>query len=320
MNQLKKLISRYTAGWLALILLLAAAIWFANVSKPGSEPVVCFEACSRSNASPKPGQTVSIKVLSLNVLHGYPDFTHLEKRMRLLSQEIGRLNADIVLLQEVPWTNEHGQTAQLLAAQNDLNAVYLRANGNRAQIGFEEGVAILSRYPMQNLNFTELEPSAGFFENRVALHATAVTPLGNIDLFVTHLTDGDAAVNAAQTESLLAFVRRTAAFPAIVAGDFNAVEDSPQILLLTGEWQDSFRLAHPDDPGKSCCLPDLAHASAQDFHRRVDYLFTVPGASQIIQTLAIQQIFNEPLATANGRLWVSDHAGLLATITIEPAP
>ncbi len=320
MNQAKKYPSRYRALWLALILLLASAIWLKNVSKPGTEPVVCFDTCTRNQASPESEQVKTLTVLTLNMLHGFPQFNDLEQRVRLLNQTIGRLNVDFVLLQEVPWTNEHGQIVQSLAEQNGLYAAYLRANGNQKLIGFEEGVAILSRYPLHNLSFAELKPAAGFFENRVVLHATAETSLGNIDLFVTHLTHGDTAVNAAQAESLLTFVQNTAVYPTIVAGDFNAVEDSPQILRLASAWQDTFRLAHPNDPGRSCCLPDLATATAQDFHRRVDYLFTVPGTNHTIQTGQIQQIFHEPVATANGRFWVSDHAGLLATLTIEPAP
>ena len=52
----------------------------------------------------------------------------------------------------------------------------------------------------------DLYTSAGFFENRVALQATAITPWGDLRIISTHLTHGDPAVNEAQAASLIAFV------------------------------------------------------------------------------------------------------------------
>lgn len=111
-------------------------------------------------------------------------------------------------------------------------------------------MAIFSQYPLKQISYTELQPVAGLFENRVVLHATVETPHGDIDLFVTHLTSSKASVNAAQVESLLAFVQTEATHPAIIAGDFNAVESSPQMIRLAEIWHDSYRLAHPHEPGQ----------------------------------------------------------------------
>ena len=318
MSLKRKGVKRLKVSWLLLILIPASIVWLLNVSRPGTELIACPDTCAKK--VDHSDEVDPIHILSLNMLHGFPNFTHLEERTSLLSAEIGRLGIDIVLLQEVPWTNEHGQIAQQLAEQHGFNYVYLRANGNRKLIGFEEGLAILSQYPLKNLSFTELRPVAGFFENRMALHATAETPQGNIDLFVTHLTNGKASINASQTESLLSFVQKEAQDAALVAGDFNAVADSPQILHLTNVWQDSFHLLNPNDSGASCCVTDLSNSPASELQVRVDYVFMVPGTRQLLNILAIEQVFAEPFAVANGRLWLSDHAGLLATVTIEQIP
>jgi len=74
----------------------------------------------------------------------------------LIAQEIRRQDADIVCLQEVPWAPHIGSAAQYLAARTGLNHVYFRANGNRWTILFEEGEAILSRYPLRDVTFEEL--------------------------------------------------------------------------------------------------------------------------------------------------------------------
>ncbi|GJM40713.1 MAG: hypothetical protein DHS20C20_09950 [Ardenticatenaceae bacterium] len=299
------------------VLLLVITIFQSNVSKPGSEVVACPVGCSVETDPPIQGP---LRILSLNMLHGHPDFAFLDQRIELLSQEIGRLEVDIVLLQEVPWNRKHGQTAQQLAEQGGFNYAYYRANGNLSLIGFEEGSTILSRFPLENISFAELLPRAGFFENRIVLHATALTPQGPLDLFVTHLTDGMESVNAAQIESLLAFVQNEAKHPAIVAGDFNAVEDSPQIIKLVGLWQDSYRLANPEAVGATCCVVNLSNGSAAGLQKRIDYLFLAPEADRAITEVEITRVFAEPFKIANGTLWLSDHAGLLATINIESRP
>jgi len=74
--------------------------------------------------------------MSLNVLHGHPRFEHLARRLDLIAAEIRRQDADIVCLQEVPWTRQLGGGAEYLAQRTGLNYLYLRANGNRWAILF----------------------------------------------------------------------------------------------------------------------------------------------------------------------------------------
>jgi hypothetical protein len=69
-----------------------------------------------------------------------------------IAAEIHRLDADVVLLQETPWTRA-------------------------------------SRFPLEDPLFAVLQPRVGFFESRVALGATAATPWGAATFFVAHLID-----------------------------------------------------------------------------------------------------------------------------------
>ena len=70
-----------------------------------------------------------------------------------------------------------------------MNHVFFRANGNRRAILFEEGVAVLSRFPILDSVGIALPPKAGFFENRVALHARLQTPRTVLDVVCTHLAE-----------------------------------------------------------------------------------------------------------------------------------
>ncbi len=301
-----------------VVLVLLAAAWLLNVSRPGTRPTGCADGCATAG----PRRDGPLRVLSLNVLHGFPRFERLDERLHLIVAEIRRQDADLVFLQEVPW--HRGSAAGYLAEQTGLNHLYLRANGSRWALLFEEGEALLSRYPLRDPVSVELKPRAGFFEHRVVLGATAVTPWGDLRLYVTHLTHGEPAINQAQAADLAAFVQRSAGGPALVAGDFNATEDSPQIQALG--WIDTYRTAHPHDLGLTCCVDDLSAGPGERLEKRIDYLFLVPAGVAVaneedgtsIEVVDSQRVLDRPARTGDGWLWASDHVGLLTTLSLEP--
>ena len=295
--------------WLVVLGLLFIEVWVLNVSRPGARPEGCPSGCATAMAR----REGPLRILSLNVLHGFPRFDYLDERLEIIAAEVRRLDPDLVLLQEVPWHG--GNAARWLAEQAGLNHLYLRANGNRWAILFEEGEAILSRYPLRDPAWIELAPRAGFFEHRVVLGATAVTPWGDLRAFSTHLTHGDAETNRNQAASLKAFVDGDGDVPALVAGDFNAVEGSPQIQTL--RWVDTYRLAHLGEDGFTCCVDDLTASPDELLDKRIDYLFLVPGVRRA-EVVRSQPILVQPTALGSGWLRASDHAGLLTEIALEP--
>jgi endonuclease/exonuclease/phosphatase family metal-dependent hydrolase len=309
---LKKITRRL--WWLLPTLAVLLIVWVCNASRAGRHAEGCPQECAEA-----PGREGEpLRVVSLNILHGHPKFENLATRLELAAEEILHLQADIVLLQEVPWTRKLGNGAEYLAQRTSMNYLYLRANGNRWTIFFEEGEAILSRYPLSNASIAELEPRAGFFEHRVVLHAVASTSLGEIDLFVTHLTNGAEDVNYGQAESLKAFVEQTATGPAIIAGDFNATEDSPQIQLLTEDWVDAYLALNPDQTGLTCCIDDLGSGPSEPLEKRIDYIFWRPQSPPRVRWISVQRAFARPFQVAGGWQWVSDHVGLMAVLEIEP--
>ena len=235
--------------WLALGLGLAALYVF-NASIPGRRVEGCPAECAVAPER-RPGP---LRVASLNMLHGFPDFKNLPLRMMLIAAEIRRLDADVVLLQEVPWTLRTGNGAAVLARELGYNHLYYRAEGNQYLIFFETGQAILSRFPLKDPRSTSLAPQVNLFESRVALSATARTPWGDVTFVDAHLTNLAARKNLGQAGSLLAFVEALPAGMQLVAGDFNAREELPA---------DSHALTHLDrrlpvaPPGRA--RPDLLH-------------------------------------------------------------
>ena len=90
---------KYWLVGLFLLLVVLATLYVFNASIPGRAP----EGCPRG-ARRLPGGAGPLRVVDLNMLHGFPDFKDLPLRIDLIAGEIRRLDADVVLLQEVPWT------------------------------------------------------------------------------------------------------------------------------------------------------------------------------------------------------------------------
>lgn len=295
--------------------MILIGLWILNVSQVG--PLV-FDLDSYTRMPPE--GTDSFQVMNLNMLHGFPRFEHLSERLDLIVEQINQISPDIVTLQEVPWTWRTRSAAAYLAKRTGMNYVYLPANGNRWAIFFSEGEAILSKFELKDIEFKELKPRAGFFEHRVALKATAATPWGDIHVISTHLTNGDPAINQSQVHDLMEFVVPFGNRSTIVAGDFNALEDSPQIRFLANEWIDTFRQSNPEELGFTCCIDELTGPGIDRvLEKRIDYLFLIPHRIEpdtpLIDSL---RVFDHPYSINNAQIWVSDHIGILTTFKITP--
>lgn len=292
-------------AWL-LIVLAALALWVMNASQPGAAVEGCLTGCARATR-PDDG---TVRMVSLNVLHDFPHFAYLPQRLDLIAAEVRRLDADIVLLQEVPWTWRLGSGAAHLGRATGLNHAYLRANGNRWAILFEEGEAILSRFPLREVKFTELQPAEGPFRHRVAVSALVDTALGPLRVVSTHLANQNPTANQGQAASLAQFVAAQPG-PTIIGGDFNATADNAAIRALQPAWVDSFAAVQPADPGLTCCVDDLTAPPGEPLEKRIDYLFLAPGpVSDAWRVRSSDRLFTSPQLTPVGRIWASDHVGL----------
>lgn len=298
------------ASLLALLLIGAVTLYVLNASKPGSRVEGCASSCA-TNTARKAG---ALRLVSLNMLHGFPRFTDLELRSQIIMKEIQRLDADVVLLQEVPWTVKTGNIMDRLRKELGYNGLYYRANGNKNLILFEEGEAILSRFPLSDAVTTELIPRKDMFDTRVALGATLDTPWGKLQVFVAHLTNDNLHIAEGQAESLRKFVEANQQEAALVSGDFNSQATSPQILELSNTWEDTYRVMHPGEPGLTCCIDNLHAGVNEPLEERIDYIFLVPTEAESWRLLSAVKVFDRPFELKGAWQWASDHEGLMVEI------
>jgi endonuclease/exonuclease/phosphatase family metal-dependent hydrolase len=204
-----------------------AALTFLFVvlsNREGPLPVVQFVAEAAT-----PGER--LRIVDFNVLHGAPDFAGQEARFQDTLAAFRALGPDVIVLQEAWETGRHGNMARRLGEALRFNYVYARANGSRRLIGFEEGSAVLSRFPIRDARRLLLAPRRPWWERRIAVVATLDLCGRPLTVAGLHCHDRDKAIAAEQAHSLLTRLPQTG--PVIVAGDFNAGSDSAAVSQFT---------------------------------------------------------------------------------------
>lgn len=240
------------------------------VTRPGG-PVILRRQPDRPRPGGKKGRPLT--VVSANLWHDWPQHRRQEERLEQFARLVEAENVDVALLQEVSRRPDlHAD--EWLAERLGMAYAYARANGHRGAIGFEEGLAVFSRFPLRGAALRHLSGGRASFTRRLALTASLDTPFGALDVFSVHLGLLPWH-NADQVDRLLTWVgaRTGAARPAIVGGDFNADEDSPQVLRARDRWLDLFRHHHPGKDGTT--FQWTSPLGTRHLRRRLDYLFLV---------------------------------------------
>jgi len=198
-----------------------------------------------------------IKVMSYNIHHGKSLFgTH---SIDTIAEIIAEADIDIVGLQEV----DQGMLRSRFLNQAEHLGLKLEMNhafgDNLNILGGKYGNAILSKYPImayENLSLPSGREQRGF------LSATIDVKGKEIQFIVTHL-----GLNPEERTKQVDIIQRyieTIPREIILVGDFNALDDSPEIRSISRLMQDTGEITGKED------LPtfDLPILS-----KRIDYIF-----------------------------------------------
>lgn len=244
-----------------------------------------------------------LTILTANLWHDWPRFRNLPERLESLAQLIETQGAQVVLLQEALRTPDFSASAWL-AERLDMAQVYVRANGHQRAIGFEEGPAVLTRFPFCEVRALQFQSSAGPFVRRMALGARVELGCCHVWAVSTHLgfLRRD---NRRQIARLQAWVSEMAGEDvAVIGGDFNAGEKSVGIRSARSQWKDTYRQVHPNGDTNTHQLQWPWGGVLRN--QRLDYLFlhSTNGNWQITDA---QHLITKPLAH-------SDHKAVLTRL------
>ena len=282
-----------------------------------------------------------LRIVTLNV---WGTEAPLERRLALAERQLRALAPDVVGMQEVrPLDGRAGRTtADVLGDALGMQVVYepstVWADGQLGpgKPGGQEGLAILSRYPVLERRALTL-PEARPTETRILLSARVETPAGPIWVHTTHLHYrlDDGVAREAQVAALDAAIRACGRGnddpPQLLCGDFNATADHDEIRFLRGlhtlsgrrtHWQDAWlRLRREPGPGDgpeqgitwSSENEQTRPLRSLDIDRRIDYVFVTSrkrdGRGTVLDCRVV-------LTERDGEVCASDHYGVMADVVI----
>jgi len=279
-------------------------------------------------SAPAAEQGRPLRAVSLNLYHGgvtsvrWGDGDLLERRLAMVTEQLREIGPDVIGVQEASSGRDRGDVAARLAGA--LGYQHVRAPAGwrwmpwlvHGALGFDEGPAVLSRFPIVDSEATALAP-CGLGYRRMVVCARVAAPDGPLDACSAHTSS-----SACEHRSLAAALRRrSGTVPLVLFADLNARPDRQSIRTLARKLGlvDAFATANPGAPGFT--VWQNPRESRPTATRRVDYVLARPVAEGTLRVAASWIVFRSPGRGPDLRmLWPSDHYGVLAELVLGPPP
>lgn len=260
-----------------------------EISKPSLNNIIPKK--NQKKFTTEDDQNLRLRILSYNIHHAEGVDGKLD--VPRIAQVILSVDPDLVALQEVDKnTIRTGKVNQdiELSRLTKMNSVF---GSNITFQGGQYGNAILSKFPIiKNKNF--LLPNVDSGEQRGLLQSRIqISDKENVLFFSTHLdhrrSDTERLASAKAINQIIGLDNKS---PAILAGDFNDVPDSPTLKELGKVWLRTNKKI-------------LRTIPASKPSRQIDYIFVQPKERwKIIES----QVLDEDIA--------SDHRAIFSIIEL----
>lgn len=258
------------------------------------------ESAAESGTADAAGPEFSL--VTLNLYHDRDDWPR--RRVQIV-ETLRRLQPDAIVLQEVLQHEDLPNQAAWLA--HELGYAWQFVTTDPPSHRRRYGMALLTRHPVLEEGETLLHPLE---DHRTAGFARLLVGERPLNLYFTHLywaPDG-AATREQQVADLLAYVAATAGdAPSLLAGDFNAGADAPELAALQAGWEDAWSRLNPDAGATASSTLNPAYFSVP---AQVDHVFLPRGRAQVLDA---RLLFDEP--DADG-VWASDHRAVFVRLRL----
>lgn len=245
-------------------------------------------------SSPSAGRR--LRVVTFNIAHGRGRRGVVD--LRRTADTLASLDADVICLQEVDrhfsersgWADQATELADRLGVTAVFGVALRRAAPQPGRPPRDYGNAILSRLPVRGHRVVRL-PGRPRSEPRCLVVAELATGLR---VACVHLQHNSAAARAEQIAVVVHELPRDV--PVLLAGDFNAAPDAPELGVLRERFVDCWEVC---GHGRGASFPSRFPL------RRIDYVLASPDllsvAAAVVPTSA------------------SDHRPLVVDLVLGPA-
>src|SRR5262245_29488952 len=223
---------------------MPGACWPPLARRPPTDRVrlmaglaLCAVLAAGAPAASQPAPARTVRVVTFNMFHGGAasgltgENGFLDRRLDLAVRQLRALDPDLIALQEASAGHDRGDLVRRLATELGLHHVHAPATSrvfplgmlNRFAvwlIGFAEGPAVLSRFPITSWEVHDLPRCEDRLDPRLLLRVAVQTSWGILDVYSTHTTR-DICQHRRVAEVVAS---QRGALPSVVMGDFNAVE------------------------------------------------------------------------------------------------
>ncbi len=264
---------------------------------------------------------LDLKVVTYNIRQ---DLDHWDERINALTSEILQVDPDIIFLQEVKVSKN--QVEQIISEMDlidpskkhtyytyqDIKPGLFRLSG--------EGLAILSKFPISNTEYINLDSILG----RFALKAqVTIDDKTKIDLYNLHLDFMWNGFRNVEIKRLFKNIEAQAdtSNPILLGGDFNSIPTSYVVKkVLQNGFKDSYELFNGDQTDVigntiSVDTKKLGIPIDKSLKQRIDYLFfNEQQSNKVFQVMDAYTIGFQEISRG---LHPSDHLGIFIKLNIN---
>jgi endonuclease/exonuclease/phosphatase family metal-dependent hydrolase len=248
----------------------------------------------------------SFSLVTLNLYHDKDDWP---RRRQQIVDTLRPLQPDAIALQEV--LQDHDLPNQAAWLAHELGYHWHFATTDPPSQARRYGNALLTRQAPLERAETLLHPLQDYRAAGMVRIEFDGRPL---NLYVTHLhwTPEGGAMRARQLQDLLAWIDATAAGGAsVVAGDFNAPPQAPELAVLLPRFANAWDQLHA---GTAAAAASTLNPHYHPQPARIDHVFLEQA---YLVPVEASLLFEEP--DADGA-WASDHRGVLVRFRRADAP